>query len=182
MGKLVESTLISIGGDIGAVDVWGLPFIDDEYQAYSSKLLSDADALLLGRKTYQQFAKTYPAMATGTKLATKQFVDRMNSIPKHVASSTLKDLTWNARLLDGDAAAAVTALKKQRNLLKFGTGSFDRELIARRLVDEFHLWIHPVAMGKAQRLFDGIIDQLPLKLRDVHRFGSGIVVLVYEPK
>ena len=63
MGKLVESTLVTVGGDIGAPDKWGAPYMDDEYKAYSAKLLAEAHALLLGRASYEHFAKSYPAMA-----------------------------------------------------------------------------------------------------------------------
>lgn len=181
MGKLVESTLVTVGGDIGAPDKWGAPYMDDEYKAYSEKLLAETDALLLGRVTYEHFAKAYPAMAKGTANAEPAFVTKMNEIPKYVASKSLRELTWNASLLDGDAAKAVAAIKKRPNgnLLKFGTGELDRTLIEHDLIDEYHFWIHPVAVGKAQRLFDGIIDTLPLKLEGVQRFKSGIVVLVY---
>ena len=100
---------------------------------------------------------------------------------KYVASKSLRELTWNATLLDGDAAKAVAAIKRKPdgNLLKFGTGTLDKTLIEHDLIDEFHFWVHPVAVGKAQRLFDGVVDTLSLALRDVHRFRSGIVVLVY---
>jgi dihydrofolate reductase len=181
MGKLIESTLVTVGGDIGAPDKWGAPFMDDEYKAYSTKLLANADALLLGRKTYEHFAQAYPAMAKGSAMAESGFIQRMNEIPKYIASRSLRELTWNASLLDGDAARAVEAIKTKPhgNLLKFGTGELDRALLEHRLVDELHLWIHPVAVGKAQRLFDGIVDMLQLELQDVHRFKSGIVVLVY---
>jgi dihydrofolate reductase len=183
MGKLVESTLVTIGGDIGAPDQWGAPYMDAEYKAYATKLLAETDALLLGRVTYEHFAKAYPAMAKGAAMADPEFITRMNEIPKYVASKSLRELTWNASLLDGDAAKAVAAIKKRPNgnLLKFGTGPLDQTLIEHDLVDEFHFWVHPVAVGKAQRLFDGVIDKLPLALRDVHRFGNGIVVLVYAP-
>ncbi|MEP6863119.1 MAG: dihydrofolate reductase family protein [Deltaproteobacteria bacterium] len=181
MGKLVESTLVTVGGDIGGPDKWGAPFMDDEYKAYSAKLLAEANALLLGRVTYEHFAKAYPAMAKGSEMAPRAFVDRMNAIPKYVASKSLRELTWNATLLDGDAAKAVAAIKRKPdgNLLKFGTGTLDKTLIEHDLIDEFHFWIHPVAVGKAQRLFDGIVDKLSLALHDVHRFRSGIVVLAY---
>lgn len=182
MGKLVESTLVTIDGDIGAPDKWGAPYMDDEYRAYSTKLLAQTDALLLGRATYEHFAKAYPAMAKDGGMAEPDFVARMNAIPKFVASRTLRELTWNATRLEGDAAEAVAALKKRNSLLKFGTGSFDKTLIEHHLIDEFHLWVHPVAVGKAQRLFDGVVDNLPLELRDVHRFRSGIAVLVYAPR
>ena len=184
MRKLIECTLMTIGGDIGSPDRWGAPFIDEEHSQYANRLLSEADALLLGRVTYEHFSKAYPAMASGTKMGSPEFIQRMNSIPKYVASTTLRDLTWNAQLLQGDTAEAVAELKRQpgKNLLKYGTGALDRTLLAHGLIDELHLWVHPVATGNAQRLFDGIVDTLQLNLVDVHRFKSGIVVLVYSPK
>jgi dihydrofolate reductase len=184
MRKLIESTLVTIGGDIGAPDRWGAPFMDEEFSQSSNRLLSEADALLLGRVTYEHFAKAYPAMASGTKMGSPKFIERMNSIPKYVASTTLRNLTWNAQLLQGDTAEAVAALKQQpgKSLLKYGTGTLDRTLFAHRLIDELHLWVHPVATGSAQRLFDGIVDTVQLRLMDVHRFKSGLVVLVYSPK
>ncbi|HEX3772559.1 MAG TPA: dihydrofolate reductase family protein [Polyangiaceae bacterium] len=195
MRKLIESTLVTIGGDIGAPEIWAQPFIDDEFTSYTSGLVTEADALLLGRVTYEHFARSYPAMAGDANTAVPKallratpakFIERMNHMPKYVASKTLKpkSMTWNASLLEGDVAGAVAALKRESGgaLLKFGTGSFDRALLEHRLIDEFHFLVHPVGTGKVQPLFAGVVEKVDLALRDVHRFKSGVVVLVYEPK
>jgi hypothetical protein len=76
MRKLVESTHVSLGGEIGSPQDWAFPYLDDEHGAYASRLLNQADALVLGRRTYEGLSAGYLAMAPGP------FVDRMNSIPK----------------------------------------------------------------------------------------------------
>ena len=104
-------------------------------------------------------------------------------MPKHVASRTLEATTWNASLLEGDVAEAVSVLKRDEgdDILKFGTGELDRTLIPEKLVDELHLWIFPVVAGGGQRLLDGIGLQ-HLDLVETARFASGIVVNTYAPK
>ncbi len=102
-------------------------------------------------------------------------------MPKHVASRTLTETTWNASLLEGDTAEAVAKLKESTNLLKYGTGELDRTLLDNGLVDEFHLWIFPVIAGRGARLFDGF-DLTHLQLVDASTFESGIVVHVLAQK
>jgi len=176
MRKLVESTFVSLNGEIGSPQEWGPPYWDDEHAGYADKLLSAADALLLGRVTYEGFAQAWPSR-------TGDFADRFNSLPKYVASNTLKEATWNATILEGDVAEEVAKLKDEpgKNILKFGTGGLDQALMARNLVDEFHFWLFPVVVGTGQRLFDGF-DVTHLNLVDTTRFASGIVVLTYTPK
>lgn len=123
------------------------------------------------------FAEAWPSR-TGD-----EYSDRINSLPKYVASTTLQEATWNATLIKGDTADEVAKLKQQpgQNILKFGTGELDRTLMQHRLVDEYHLWFFPVAAGSGQRLFDGV-DTTHLKLVDTATFSSGIVVLTLAPK
>lgn len=115
-------------------------------------MLVAADCLLLGRATYEGFSKAWPPR-TGDEIA-----DRMNSLPKYVASTTLRETTWNATLIEGDVAEEVARLKQQSgaNILKFGAGELDRTLMAHNLVDEFRFLLNPVAVGAGTRLFDGI--------------------------
>lgn len=176
MRKLVESTFVTLDGDIGTPQVWGPPYWDDEHNAYTTKLLFAADALLLGRATYEGFVEAWPSREG-------PIADRINSLPKHVASRSLEETTWNATILEGDLVEAVAALKEQpgENLLKYGTGELDRTLIPAGLVDELHLWIFPVLGGGGQRLIEGI-DTTHLQLVETTPFESGIVVNVYGPK
>jgi dihydrofolate reductase len=177
MGKVIESTFVSLDGVIGDPQVWGPPYWDDEHNAYASKLLLGSEALLLGRETYEGFAAAWPQRSGF------EYADRINAMPKHVASRTLEgELDWNASVLPGDdLAAEVSALKASGDLLKFGTGELSRALLADRLVDEYHFWVFPVVAGGGQRLFEGL-DTTHLKLVDADRFESGIVVHVLEPK
>jgi dihydrofolate reductase len=178
MRKLVESTFVTLDGVISSPEKWGPPYWDDEHAAYAHDLLFAADELLLGRVTYEGFAQAWPPRA-----GADDYTDRINAMPKHVASTTLAETAWNATLIEGDVAAGVAELKRRpgRNLLKFGTGVLDRTLIRHKLVDEFHFWTFPVLAGGGQRLIDGI-DTTHLKLVDQTVFTSGIVVLVYSPK
>lgn len=173
MRKLVESTFMTLDGVISNPQEWSPPFWDDEHSAYAEKLLAPADAMLLGRATYENFAASWPGRPG-------EFADKINSMPKHVASRTLSETTWNASLIEGDAAAGIAALKEQDggDLIKYGTGELDKTLVEHQLVDEFHFWLFPVVAGKGSRLFDGL-DLTTLKLVDTSRFQSGIVVLVY---
>jgi dihydrofolate reductase len=177
MRKLVESTFVTLDGCIGDPQIWGPPYWDEEHMAYASKLLTAADALVLGRVTYEGFAQAWPKRS-GDLLS-----DRINAIPKHVASRTLSETTWNASVIDGDVAEGVAALKAQDggDLLKYGTGELDRTLMEHGLVDEFHFWVFPVLAGGGQRLIEGI-DTTHLRLVDASVFSSGIVVHVLEPK
>jgi dihydrofolate reductase len=180
MRKLVESTFVSLDGSIENPQNWSPPYWDDEHRAYASKLLWDADALLLGRKTYEGFAEAWPPRA-----GADEFTDRMNAMPKYVASNSLtgSNLAWNATALEGDTVEAIRKLKAEdgSSLLKFGTGELDRTLLGNDLVDEFHFWYFPVLAGSGQRLIDGI-DTTHLELLDTARFKSGIVVHVLGPK
>lgn len=177
MRKLVESTFVTLDGRISNPQEWSPPYWDEEHNAYASKLLFAADALLLGRATYEGFVQAWP-LRSGDP-----YTDRINAMPKYVASQTLTEATWNSTILDGDAAEAVAELKAQPgdDILKFGTGELDRTLIANGLVDEFHFWVFPVLAGSGQSLIEGI-DVTHLDLVETTSFASGIVVHTYAPK
>lgn len=179
MRKLIESTFVSLDGIVSEPQRWSPPYWDEEHAGYASDLLFSSDALLLGRKTYDVFAQAWPSRSGDP------FTDRMNSMPKYVASRTLKDTTWNASVIgEQDVVADVTRLKEQpgQSLLKYGTGKLSQELLKATLVDEYHFWIFPVVAGTGDRLFDGGLDMTHLELVDTKPFKSGIVVIKYEPK
>jgi dihydrofolate reductase len=178
MRKLIESTHVTLGGEIGSPQDWAFPYLDDEHMRYATALLAEADSLLLGRRTYEGLSAGYTAMASDP------FVDRMNSIPKYVASRTLTEATWNATVIPGDVADFVADLKRQPGgiIVKYGNGPLDQTLMANNLIDEFHLLLTPVAAGSGQHLFEEINDAPHLSLADVRRFASGVLVLVYTPK
>jgi dihydrofolate reductase len=182
MRKLIESNHVSLGGEIGTPD-WVFPYLDEEHNEYANRLLFAADALLLGRLTYEGLSAAYPTMTGGGSAALDDFIARMNSLPKHVASTTLRETTWNATVIDGDVASFVADLKQQPggNIVKYGNGPLDVTLMEHGLIDEFHLMITPVAVGRGQHLFEALESAPALNLVDVTRFASGVVVLVYTP-
>ncbi|MCE0763270.1 dihydrofolate reductase family protein [Pseudonocardia kujensis] len=177
MRKLIESVHVGLGGQIDPLD-WAFPYLDDDHTAYATGLLAEADALLLGRRTYEGLSAGYTAMASNP------FVDRMNSIPKFVASRTLQETTWNATVIPGDVTAFVADLKRQPGgtIVKYGNGPLDRPLMADNLIDEFHLLLTPVAAGSGQHMFEEIHGAPQLSLAEVRRFTSGVLVLIYRPK
>ena len=179
MGQLVESTFVTLDGVIGSPEKWGGPYWDEEHRAYGQSLLDRADALLLGRKTYDVFADSWP------RRGGDHYADRMNALPKFVATRTAGTPTWNGTtFLDGDLAAAVKALKDRSDgdILKFGTGEVDRELLQHSLIDEFHFWVFPVIAGNGTRLLDGVVDPTHFEARGTVTFHSGIVVHICAPR
>ncbi|WP_336206982.1 dihydrofolate reductase family protein [Nonomuraea sp. LPB2021202275-12-8] len=178
MRKLIESTFVTLDGVISSPHVWGPPYWDEDHNDYAGKLLFAADALLLGRATYEGFAQSWPGRKGDP------YADRINSLPKYVATTSLEEAdAWNGTVIQGDVATAVAELKRQpgKNILKFGTGELDRALIANGLVDEFHFWMFPAVAGSGDRLLDGL-DMTHLDLLETTRFKSGIVVLTYGLK
>jgi dihydrofolate reductase len=177
MRKLIEVTHVSLGGQINPLD-WAHPYLDSDHMEYANDVLVSADALLLGRKTYEGLSAAYTAMNPDG------FVDRMNAIPKYVASRTLKSASWNATIIPGDVSNYVADLKSQpgERIVKYGNGVLDVALMEAGLIDEFHLLLTPVAAGSGQHMFEDITGAPPLDLIGVTQFASGVVVLRYAPK
>ena len=140
MRKLVEATLVSLDGVVGSPEEWTLPYWDQENRDYAHAQLADMDAFVLGRVTYEKFA------AAWSPVSGDPYLDRINRLPKFVASASLRETTWNATLIHGDAAAEVARLKSRpgKTLLKYGTGQLDRTLISHSLIDEFHFSVFPL--------------------------------------
>lgn len=178
MRKLIEITHVSLGGAIGPTVQWAMPYLSDEHQAYASQQLSSADALVLGRRTYEGLSAAYIVMESSP------FVDRMNSIPKYVASNTLHELGWNSTVITGDVAEFVARLKLEpgKQLIKYGNGPLDVVLMKDGLIDEFHILLTPVAVGTGQHMFESITNSPALHLADLKTFKNGVMVLVYTPK
>lgn len=148
-----------------------------EIGSFKHDELFGSDALLLGRVTYEGFAKYWPTMK-----GTSSFAERMNSLPKFVATTAPGPLEWNATALEGEVASAVAALKRQegRNLLTYGSGTLAQTLLRHGLVDELRLLVYPLVRGRGKRFFSGG-DRLPLKLAASRDLGAGVVLLTYEP-
>ena len=188
MRKVVASIFVTVDGvmeDPGGAegfDLGGWSFkyggrSDDDLQ-HAGDLLRASDALLLGRSTYEGFAKAWPGMEGGG-----WYVEKMNSMPKYVVSSTLDKAEWNnSTIVKNDFAKEVAKLKAQpgENILVFGSGELVNGLLEHRLIDEIRLLVHPVLLGRGKRLFaDG--SPVGLTATDARVFGSGIVLLVFQP-
>jgi dihydrofolate reductase len=177
MSRVVAVEYVSLDGVMEEPGVWSGPWFNDELGRYQYDQLFRSDALLLGRLTYEGFAATWPKMNEG------EFGDRMNSLPKHVATTTKTELEWNATPIEGDVPAAVATLKDASggDLLIYGSGQLLRTLMPHNLVDEYRLLTFPVILGQGKQLFGGITDPPALKLAEVKSFDSGALSLVYEP-
>lgn len=188
MRKVVASTFVTLDGvfeDPGGAEGfelggWSFKYVgrSDDDQKYQGDLLAETDALLLGRITYEGFAKAWPSMTDGG-----WYAEKMNSMPKYVASSTLEKAEWNnSTIIKGDVAEDVAKLKQQpgQNLLIFGSGQLINELLRHHLIDELRLLVHPVVLGRGKRLFK---EGPPVGLTpiDAKVFGSGVVLTVYKP-
>ncbi|WP_328325936.1 dihydrofolate reductase family protein [Kribbella sp. NBC_00382] len=177
MRKIIESTFVTLNGSISDPQNWSPPYWDEDHFGYSAKLMENAEALLLGRVTYEGFAEAW-SQRDG------EMADMFNNLPKYVASRTLTDTTWNAELLEGDAAEAVRKLKETDggDLIKFGTGSFSQTLLEHKLVDEYHFWVFPVLADGDQLFAESKVGINHLELLGTTTFKSGIVVHKLAPK
>jgi dihydrofolate reductase len=177
MGRLIVSTHVTLDGVIGpSPDEWAL--LDGEHERHSFDQLLAADAFVLGRPTFEGLASVWPDITDDTG-----FADRVNALPKHVASRTLTGpLGWNGTLIEGDLAAGVARLKAghRGNLLTYGCGELAHELVTLGLVDEVHLWVQPVVWGEGERLFGG--RRVRLDLLASTTFSSGVVLQTYRPR
>ena len=157
---------------------WTAPYWNDELAQLQREQLFASDALLLGRVTYVGFAASWPSITDE-----EGFADRMNSLPKYVASGTLQEpLEWNATLLRGDVVDAVRGLKEEpgRDLLIYGSGRLFNTLSRERLIDEYRLMIHPVILGRGKRLFEDENARAALALVDSRTTATGVATLVFR--
>jgi dihydrofolate reductase len=157
---------------------WTAPYWNDELAQQQREQLFVSDALLLGRVTYTSFAASWPSFTDE-----QGFAERMNSIPKYVASRTLEEpLEWNASLLQGDVVEAVRSLKQEsgRDLLIYGSGELFNTLSRERLIDEYMLMIHPVILGRGKPLFEDGNARTGLALIGSRATATGVATLVFR--
>jgi dihydrofolate reductase len=157
---------------------WTEPYWNDELSEYQSELLFASDALLLGRVTWQEFVASWP-LRSGDP-----FTDKMNSMPKFVASTNLEEpLEWNSTLLKGDVVDEVKKLKQERdqNLLVYGSGALVDALMQQNLIDVYRLMLYPLALASGKRFFREGPTKTTLALSDAKTTSTGVVVLTYEP-
>lgn len=170
----------------GCVDHQAGPAPDAESHAYWAAQMERADALLLGRVTYEMMQEAWRRPPSGTwpdwiDDELLPFAEAIDGAEKYVVSSTLDQVDWNAELLDGDLGDAVRALKEQPgDLLHVGGVTLPRALADLGLIDEYEFLVQPFLAGHGPRLLDGLHEHLELELVDRRDFRSGAVALRYR--
>jgi dihydrofolate reductase len=175
MRRIIESTLVTLDGVHEHPEVWATPYFDSEAEAYALELLNQADAMLMGRRTYEFFAAAFPHRSGA-------YGDRINGIRKLVFSNTLPRVTWqNSVLVQGDPVVEIQRLKADsgKDLVVYGHGSLSRLLLDRGLLDQLKLWIHPIIHGDADPVL-GTTGPTTLLLTSMRTLGSGVIVATYE--
>jgi dihydrofolate reductase len=159
---------------------WQMGYIDEVGGKAITEGITQSGGLMLGRRTYELFAAYWPSASAEEPLA-----GIMNSLPKFVASRTLKEpLEWeNSTLLKGDLVEEVTKLKEQSggDLLVIGSGDLVQSLMQQDLVDQYQLMIHPLVLGSGMQLFREGSPKTALRLADTKTTDTGVVFLTYEP-
>jgi dihydrofolate reductase len=179
MRNVIVSTYATLDGKVDEVQQWALPYDDDAAARYHADLLANSDGLLLGRRTYELFAAIWPPRSGKVP-----YVDKLNSMAKYVASTTLRDLEWeNSHLIEGDAAEGVARLKQQagQDLVVYGGQDFTHSLLEHDLVDECRFLVHPVLLGKGRSFLKDGARPVNLDLVDTTVIPPGVAILTYRP-
>jgi dihydrofolate reductase len=178
--KVVAVELVSVDGVIESPEEWAFSYSNDQMEEANASGMAASDALLLGRVTYEGLAAFWRNQPGGTPM-----VDYINTVPKHVVSTTLEEpLEWNnSTLIKGDVAEGIAELKQRpgKDITIIGSGALVRSLLRARLLDELGLMVHPVVLGGGKRLFEDGGDRKALELVDSRTFVTGVVYLTYRP-
>jgi dihydrofolate reductase len=189
MGRIVVTEFISLDGvmqDPGGVGEfehggWSFKFDrGEEGNKFKLDELMASDAQLLGRVTYEGFAKAWPSIDGG------EFAEMMNTMPKYVVSSTLtpEDASWeNSTVIGEDVSARIKQLKEQvaRDILVAGSARLVQTLLEDDLVDELRLMVFPIVLGSGKRLFGAMSHASRLRLVHSEVVGEGVAILTYQP-
>jgi dihydrofolate reductase len=185
VGRIVVTEFISLDGVVedpgGAEDFrhsgWSFEFDrGEEGNTFKLDETMSSEALLLGRVTYEGFAKAWPSREG-------EFADKFNTMPKYVVSSTLENPEWNnSTVVGGDLDEVVARLKQAHDgdVVVHGSPSLVQALVEQDLVDELRLMVFPVVLGTGKRLFGDASDKKPLRLVSSQTVGDGVTILVYE--
>jgi dihydrofolate reductase len=186
VGRIVVTEFVSLDGVVedpgGAEDFkyggWSFEVSrGDEGDKFKLDEALSSEALLLGRLTYEGFAKAWPSREG-------EFADKFNSMPKYVVSSTLEEPEWsNSTVLKGDVAEEVAKLKQEQDgeIVVHGSPRLVQTLLEHDLVDELRVMVYPVVLGSGKRLFGETSDKKPLRLVDSKVVGDGVVILIFQP-
>ena len=180
MRKIVAGTFLSLDGVMESPDKWHFPYFDDKMGEAVGSQMAEADAMLLGRVTWQEFASYWPHHPDA------EGAEFMNPAQKYVVSTTLDNVdAWqNSTLVDGsNFVTEIQRLKespgKQINVT--GSAKLVQSLLRENLLDELRLLVHPIVVGGGKRLLEGETGQQPLRLVDSQTFDTGVLYLTYQP-
>jgi dihydrofolate reductase len=186
VGRIVVTEFVSLDGvmeDPGGSESfkyggWSFEFArGEEGDNFKLDEALQAEALLLGRVTYEGFAEAWPTREG-------EFADKFNSMPKYVVSSTLNEPEWNnSTVLEGDIVRAVSNLRQEvdGNIVVHGSAQLVQTLLEHDLVDELRLMVFPVVLGSGKKLFASTSEKKPLQLVDSKTVGDGVAILIYRP-
>lgn len=200
MRKLIVSEFVTLDGVMEAPggepghphSGWVFDFMGPEQLRYKLDEVLEAESLLIGRVTYESFAEAWPQrserkpgqVAEGTEDDMLVFADKMNSMPKQVVSTTLKDPKWNNTTVIGeDVVAEIARLKKAEGepILVVGSRTLVHTLMEHDLIDEYRLMVFPVVLGSGRRLFPETTRKTVLRLVGLRDFTTGVVVHTLRP-
>ena len=186
MGRIVVTEFVSVDGVMedpgGSEDFkhsgWSFEIErGEEGDKFKLDEALNADALLLGRVTYEGFAEAWPSREG-------EFADKFNSMPKYVVSSTIDEPEWNnSTVIKGDLAEKVAKLRDEHDgdIVVHGSARLAQTLLENDLVDELRLMVFPVVLGSGKRIFGETSDKKRLRLTDSKTVGDGVSILVYQP-
>jgi dihydrofolate reductase len=186
MGRIVVTEFVSLDGvmeDPGGSENfkyggWSFEISrGDEGNKFKLDEALGADALLLGRVTYEGFAEAWPSR-------TGDFADKFNNMPKYVVSSTVDGTEWtNSTVLKGELAEEVSKVKQAHDgdIVVHGSAQLVQALLEQNLVDELRLMVFPVVLGRGKRIFGETSDKKALQLVDSKAVGDGVLILIHEP-
>jgi dihydrofolate reductase len=177
MGKLIESTLVSVDGVIEDPAKWAGDFVDEAFQAAAFERLRVSEAMLMGKGTYELLERDWAGQSG-------PFADRINSIRKYVVSSTLGTPAWNnSAIVQGDVVDEVRKLKDRAgtDVALYGHGLLAQTLLKNGLIDELRLSVFPVFAGGGKLFFrEG--EKATLRLLEATSLATGVTVMRYEPE
>jgi dihydrofolate reductase len=181
MRKIVAGEFVSLDGVMEAPHEWHFPYWSDEMGAVVGDQMANADAMLLGRVTYQEFASFWPDK---TEEETPG-AGHMNGVQKYVVSTTLDDVSaWqNSTLITGNVTDELAKLKQQpgKDIGVTGSATLVQSLLREGLLDELRLLVHPITLGRGKRILDEKAGQVPLTLVESRALPNGVMYLVYAP-
>ena len=176
MGKLTVTAFITLDNVVEEPHRWSGAFQSEDTGHYNQEVLREADAMLLGRVTYEGFAAAWPSRSGDP------FSEKFNSMPKYVVSTTLERADWNnSTIVSDDVVERVRALKADQNLLVWGSPSLVQFLTDNGLVDEYVLLVSPIVRGKGIKLYRDGGEQYDLKIADATVLGGGMLALRMTP-